>query len=100
MWDAAQKQHWRNVGSVDAYSEVQAQLDDSADDVDPKSAEYLIRAAARGETELGARVPPDEVAGLEILLTYRLMSTLDLTDEDLEAFLTEAARVASQWNDN
>jgi hypothetical protein len=80
-------------------ADLRMQLTGDPDDVDPTAAEHLIRAAVRGETDLAAQVAPAEVADLEIVLTYQLVSALVPTDDELEAFLTEAARVAREWRE-
>lgn len=82
---------------VNWVAEVRGVLGERADEIDPKLAESLLRAAARGETELAQGIDPTTMAQLELILTYKLTSDRNLTDAEVESFLEEAASLSEKW---
>lgn len=65
--------------------------------IKPMVAEALIRGSL-GEHSLLEGLPDDEVIPTEIALSFAITKDLALTDEQLEAFITEADGLASRWS--
>lgn len=76
---------------------LRSELGEDANDVDPRAAEALIRAAVREERQGLSQLDPEVTAQLETVMAAKLGMEENLTDEELDAFLTEARELAAKW---
>lgn len=65
-------------------------------DVEPMTAEALIRASVTGETEEIEQYQPRVVVEMEMILLGKLLGSL--TDSELDAFFVSAEELAEEWD--
>jgi hypothetical protein len=76
---------------------LRSRLGESADEIDPRYAEWIIRGAARDELDLVQKIAPDVYVPLQLLLTAQLVVQQHFVADELEGFLDGAERLAAQW---
>ena len=78
-------------------ADIRAGLGDDAHVVDQLTAERLVRSVVDDNAKFDMRsADQDMVARIQTLASYRILTDSDMTDEQLDAFLQEAARLANR----
>jgi hypothetical protein len=76
-------------------AEARAQFDETGSDIDPVAGETLVRAVL-GDAD-ASTIDSRTVGKVETVLLHKLLTDEALTDEQLDAFLDHAQRLAAEW---
>jgi hypothetical protein len=77
-------------------ADFRAEIAGSGFDVEPQTAESLVRAALTGETELVDDMDPPVIVETELLMLWKLLG--HLSDTELTLFFQEADALAEKWS--
>jgi hypothetical protein len=76
-------------------AETRVWVGDDGPDLDPLVAERLIRSVLDEDVDIDVRKLDQEMLGrIETLVVYRLLSSADMSDAELDSFLESAGRIA------
>lgn len=77
-------------------ADMRAELGDDAPHIDQHVAERLIRSVLAGNVRIDPSEDPEMIGRIQSLVLYEILADARLTNEQLDGFLGEAARLADR----
>lgn len=78
-------------------ADMRSSMESERGEIDPIASEDLIFAAITGDTTKMEAMDPNTVFRLESLITFNVIQEFNMSNDEIQSFLTESEGLAAEW---